>query len=232
MKHRDELGYSQGYSGPVAEYRMERRARRTLGEFKPDASLLELGCGSGEFTRKLLANPIKSLLAVDRSEKLLKEAQSQSQDSRLQFLKTDLSASEFYQKHLKSFDGVVGNGILHHLVGDLDKILPQLSLVLKPGGRLVFWEPNLLNPYVYLVFKNKALRRWAGLEPEEMAFSPSFIQGQLEKQGFKAEIQFLDFLLPNTPSSLVKVTEKLGSVLEKSPLRILAQSLFIVASKR
>ena len=38
-------------------------------------------------------------------------------------------------------------------------------------GRIIFLEPNLHNPYVYLIFSRPKLRQRARLEPDEMAFS-------------------------------------------------------------
>ena len=44
------------------------------------------------------------------------------------------------------FDRVCGSGILHHL--DLSRALPEISRVLKPGGRAIFIEPLGHNPII------------------------------------------------------------------------------------
>ena len=132
----------------------------------------------------------------------------------------------------EKYDYIVGNGILHHLYYRLDKFLPTLAFWLRPGGRLIFWEPNLKNPYVFLIFKVAALRRMARLEPEEMAFTPRFIQRKLTTAGF-CQVRAItrDFLLPNTPARLISPVVKIGDYLEKVPVvRGCAQSIFLTAT--
>jgi SAM-dependent methyltransferase len=50
---------------------------------------------------------------------------------------------------LGTFDAVVGFFTLHHLV-DVERSMHGVRALLKPGGRVVFLEPNPLNPLYYL----------------------------------------------------------------------------------
>ncbi len=130
------------------------------------------------------------------------------------------------------FDYVIGNGILHHLYYNLDQSLINLHKLLKPGGKIIFIEPNIYNPYVALIFKIPYLRKKAFLEPDEMAFSAKFIEQKLKTACFsKCKIEIRDFLLPNVPKALINPVIKLGNVLEKTPLTYIAQSIFISAEK-
>ncbi|MGM0462139.1 MAG: class I SAM-dependent methyltransferase [Fibrobacterota bacterium] len=43
-----------------------------------------------------------------------------------------------------SFDLVYGGAVLHHL--ELERALSEIHRVLRPGGRILFWEPLRLNP--------------------------------------------------------------------------------------
>ena len=45
-------------------------------------------------------------------------------------------------------------------------------------------EPNIYNPYVAAIFKNRRFRKRAHLEPDEMAFSKG-LSGKIEAAGFK-----------------------------------------------
>ena len=101
-----------------------------------------------------------------------------------------------------------------------------------PSGKIIFWEPNILNPYISLIFKIPALRKMAKLEPEEMAFSKKFIEKKLVNSDYaNIKVSYRDFLLPNTPKNLIKPIIKIGDITEKTPLKLLSQSLFIVAEK-
>ena len=78
-------------------------------------------------------------------------------------------------------------------------------MLLKDKGKIIFLEPNLFNPYIYLIFSYESLRKKAHLEPDEMAFSKPFIVEKLKKAGFSnIQVEYRDFLLPGIPESLVK----------------------------
>lgn len=53
--------------------------------------------------------------------------------------------------HDKSFDVVWGNGILFRL-RPLDKVVAEISRVLRPGGAYLGMEPNFVNPLVFFKF--------------------------------------------------------------------------------
>jgi len=76
-------------------------------------------------------------------------------------------------------------------------------------------------------------RRWARLEPDEMAFSKSFISVKLSKAGFrKVDVEYKDFLLPGIAKTLIKPSIVAGNILEKVPLvKMVSQSIYIVAEK-
>jgi SAM-dependent methyltransferase len=198
---------------------------------KLDAHILELGCGTGELAFELAKIAGARVTGVDRSQKFIDYASANYRHPNLRFLVANFSDSSCDGAQGK-YDYIVGNGILHHLYYRLDKFLPTLAFWLRPGGRLIFWEPNLKNPYILLIFKVAALRRMARLDPEEMAFTPRFIQRKLTNAGFsQVRAVTRDFLLPNTPASLISSVVKIGDFLEKLPVvRGCAQSIFLTAT--
>jgi SAM-dependent methyltransferase len=131
------------------------------------------------------------------------------------------------------FDYIVGNGILHHLYHNLEEAFASMQRLLKDGGKIIFLEPNLYNPYIYFIFSYPRLRTMAHLEPDEMAFSKKFITEKLSRTGFaNIAVDYKDFLLPGIPAFLIKPSIWIGAVLEKLPLtKQVAQSLFIRAQK-
>jgi SAM-dependent methyltransferase len=200
---------------------------------KLDVHILELGCGTGELAFELAKISGTRVTGVDRSQKFIDYASANYRHPNLRFLVADVSDSSSGAAQEK-YDYIVGNGILHHLYYRLDSFLPTLARWLVPGGHLIFWEPNLKNPYILLIFKVAALRRMARLEPEEMAFTPRFIQRKLTNAGFcQVRAATRDFLLPNTPASLISSVVKIGDFLEKMPVvRGCAQSIFLTATVR
>ncbi len=232
----DDRGYNQGYRwSPTQEVRMKRRAEAIVAASgsRFGDRLLELGCGTGELAHFLSLETHAHVTGVDLCVPFIEQANKAFANERLDFVAADLSKPEDVARLGAQFQAVVGNGILHHLYFHIDEALRSIAAVIKPGGRFVFWEPNLFNPYVYAIFSFKPLRKVAKLEPDEMAFSPKWIREHLEAAGFlNVQVEFRDFLVPVVPFSLVPLVTSAGAVAEKLPgINRLAQSLFISATR-
>lgn len=236
LKKIDDKGYGQGFvlTGTSA-LRYRRRCRMLLEALAPPdgGRLLEIGCGDGYLSSEMARLHTGSVVATDICCSFLDEG-------RESFARDNLSFHELDCKNpgaLAAFvaqapvDGIFGNGILHHLILELDEVLGLMRRTLPPGGRIAFLEPNVFNPYVYLLHKVPALRRKKRLEPDEMAFSPRFIRQKLSRAGFTdVDVQHRDFLLPNTPAALVGPVTALGALVERIPLlRAVSQSILIYA---
>ena len=229
---RDELGYNQGWSGGVAtQVRSERRCDLLISQMavEPHKRVLEIGCGRGEIARRIGAKTAMQVLGIDRSSAFVSEARSHATESNVAFEVMDFMDADDLRG--RSFDYVVGNGILHHLYHQLDGALAAMRSMLTAGGKVIFLEPNLHNPYVYLIFTQPRLRRRARLEPDEMAFSRRFALDRLRDAGFRdARVEYRDFLLPGVPTWLIQPLISVGRYAERTPgVRHLAQSLLISA---
>jgi SAM-dependent methyltransferase len=229
---RDELGYNQGWSGGLAtQVRSERRCDLLISEMTVDRkkSVLEIGCGRGEIARRLGEKTGMHVLGIDRSPSFVSEARAHPAVGDVHFEVMDFTSAE--ELSGRSFDYIVGNGILHHLYEELGVALSAMRALLSPGGKVVFLEPNLHNPYVYAIFTRPRLRRLARLEPDEMAFSRRFALEHLRGAGFEdAQVEYRDFLLPGVPAWLIQPLITIGRYAERTPgIRQLAQSLFISA---
>ena len=98
-----------------------------------------------------------------------------------------------------SFDAVYGSSILHHL--DLDAALAEVHRVLRPGGRMAFAEPNILNPQVTVMFRLGLTKKYFGVSPDEMAFSRFRARAaRCAAPGSRtSSVKPFDFLHPATP---------------------------------
>jgi SAM-dependent methyltransferase len=233
----DERGYNQIFAPrPAQALRLHRRAQSIVDSLPLAAGgpgrILELGCGMGELAHELATLTEARVTGVDLSERFIAHARATYQRPNLDFIVADLTR-EVPAAEQDRYHAITGNGILHHLYNHLETVLPALHSWLRPGGRLIFWEPNLWNPYVWSIFTWAPLRRAAKLEPDEMAFTPGFIQSKLAQAGFsKIAVTTRDFLLPNTPDFLIRPVIAVSNVLDRVPLvNRTAQSLFLVAEK-
>jgi ubiquinone/menaquinone biosynthesis C-methylase UbiE len=214
---------------PAAGRRQEIRGRRLREAAELDASsrVLDIGCGTGAYTGPLSAGCNARFVALDVAPALLRVARERT-GSNVEVTAADAGELPFADE---SFDAVVGNAVLHHL--PLDRSLPELLRILKPGGRFCFAEPNLLNPQVFLERKIPLLRKWLENSPDEIAFARWSLATSLKAEGLiDVECVPFDFLYPLTPKPLIGAVAGLGSLLERIPLiREIAGSILIRARK-
>jgi 2-polyprenyl-3-methyl-5-hydroxy-6-metoxy-1,4-benzoquinol methylase len=229
----DERGYNQGFAPtPALKLRTRRRAEWISAEIPvhPSTMVLEIGCGTGELAKAIGEKTHGQVIATDLSPKFIEIAQAENQLPNVTFRVVNFKEDTIPER----FDRIVGNGILHHLYYSIDSSLERLFELLKPGGKILFFEPNLRNPYVYLIFSVPKLRQLTRLEPDEMAFTRSWIHTRLARAGFtNIDVQYRDFLMPNTPTAWIHSVASLSDRLEKMPgIQTWTQSLFITASRR
>lgn len=234
MEHiRDDKGFNQVWRESLStRVRARRRCDYMVSKagISSSSRVLEIGCGTGANAYHLASVTGADVLGVDICEPFVEQARLKYSLPNLRYQKADFNSA--YDLTSEQFDCVVGNGILHHLYDNLDQAFSSMKRLLKPGGKIVFLEPNISNPYVYLIFSFQRLRQWAHLEPTEMAFSRQFAIEKLQRLGFvQISVEYRDFLVPGVPSVLIYPLVLLGAILEKIPgFRRLAQSIFITAS--
>lgn len=230
---KDDNGHNQGFELVESTIvRMKRRADFMI-DAMPDQSagktILEIGCGTGEVAFWMAEKVKAHVLGTDICVPFIEYANKNFHLPNLGYEVLDFNNTG--QLRGRKFDYVIGNGIIHHLYYNLDTALPALKNLLTDTGKIIFMEPNIYNPYVACIFKIGFMRKIANLEPDEMAFSKSFITARLKVVGFKnIKVGYKDFLLPGIPSFLIKPSIAIGNVAEKIPLiKNISQSIFIEA---
>ena len=227
----DDRGFNQIWADTKStRVRASRRCDYMISQMSPapGKSVLEIGCGTGANSHMLASRTGMQILGTDLCEPFIAEAKRSCTMANLRFEVRDFNLTDGFQGD--RFDYIVGNGILHHLYLNLDSALAKIRMLLKPRGRIIFLEPNLLNPYIYCIFSFPMLRKVACLEPTEMAFSKSFAVGKLIEAGFvDIKVEYKDFLLPGVPEWLITPLVVCGDFLEKTPARLWSQSLGIRA---
>lgn len=92
---------------------------------------LDVGCGSGEFTR-LLADRFTEVLGVDLSLGMIEEASKRNPNPRIEYRQDDIEEMKLEKD---SFDAIVSIAAMHHT--DMNALLPRLRNALKEDGVMV-----------------------------------------------------------------------------------------------
>tara|TARA_B100000929_G_scaffold197572_1_gene156758 strand:+ start:2496 stop:3245 length:750 start_codon:yes stop_codon:yes gene_type:complete len=148
--------------------------------------VLDYGCGTGSFAKKVSSFQPKKIVAVDISEEAIKKAKNRSgiENKNIEYR---VENCENLNLNSETFDVVYGGGILHHL--SLNKSLNELNRVLKKDGTMIFVEPLATNPLINLYRKFTPKAR----SPDERPFE--FKDIKLIESIFKnVEIKYYGFL--------------------------------------
>lgn len=136
----DRLIRDQGAFDPFAPSAWETLAE-IFARFAGGTHLriLDIGCGSGG-SRAVYAAHAEQYVGVDLSLDALRVAKSRLRE--LDWWQGDASVLPCRDA---SFDVVAFSSVLHHL-GDRRAALREASRVLRPGGSVFAFDPNLLHP--------------------------------------------------------------------------------------
>jgi 2-polyprenyl-3-methyl-5-hydroxy-6-metoxy-1,4-benzoquinol methylase len=112
---------------------------------RKNKKVLEVGCGSGAFGRRLAKKGF-NVTGIDLSKVLVKYANKLAKDEKISYRAV---AGNVFNYKIRNFDIVMCVGFLHHFE-DLSPIIKKLGSFLKKDGKIVIMEPNGSNPVIKL----------------------------------------------------------------------------------
>ena len=187
----------------------------TVERLKPKR-ILDFGCGGG-WLSKILHQEGYEVVGIDTSETLVTNAKRINLQS--EFVVGDCTELSFKEK---SFDMIIGVGILHHL--EIHKTLVECHRILNENGHILFMEPNSLNPFMEV---GRRLLPSSIHTAEEKAISFKTIKKQFEVVGFDTDsIEYLFpysfclsyFLAKIESNHMYGFSQKISSFVEHSEL--------------
>lgn len=129
---------------------------------------LDIGCGTGEFTNRLLSK-CDNLIGIDIAPKMIEEANKRNFKEKIKYVNTD--ACVFLEEKEEYFDVIVSIAAFHHM--DFETMIKKCKKSLKSGGVLVIqdlYEENtlifkllraigfIINP-IFMIIKNGYIKQ-------------------------------------------------------------------------
>lgn len=140
-----------GDSFSATRHRIQPGVRRILDALRGDESILDLGCGNGEFARELAKRGHRgSYLGADFSLPLLREAESRPEGFSAKFAEVDitkLSGISNQSLFTDNYSLITAFAVLHHIPSRELRlnILQTVRQLLKPDGLFIHSHWQFLN---------------------------------------------------------------------------------------
>lgn len=214
----DNLGEDQEYNvfTDEANHKIINTIIRLLNPSQTDP-LIDLGCGSGIFTQ-MLADRGFECIGVDLSHNLLRRGKQQRAD--LTFIQADVEALPFADN---SVETIVLSCLIHHLP-DPRQCARELHRVLKPNGRFVAFDPNRLNPFMYL-YRDRTSPFYSsqGVTENERPVLPKQVRDIFQSVGLKCNSTYVDglsyrYVASETAKSILPIYNTLDKYCFRLPL--------------
>jgi 2-polyprenyl-3-methyl-5-hydroxy-6-metoxy-1,4-benzoquinol methylase len=117
-----------------------------ISEIDHQDQILDFGCGPGIFSARL-AKMGGHVVGVDISQEFVNQAKNRVTLENTEFIHISSSLSDALKTQRK-FDVIVLVDVIHHL-DNIEVSLKEASIFLKDGGKIIVFEPNLINPVLF-----------------------------------------------------------------------------------
>ena len=156
-----------------------------LGGLTPGTRIADLGCGSGAFTTMLQARGFQPV-GLDISPKLI--ALARKKFSAIEFIEGDAENLPFADE---SLDAVLLSALVHHFP-DPHRLAQETYRVLRRGGRFVAFDPNRMNPLMWLYRDpSSPLYSQVGVTENERPILSGQVAAIFRDAGFSVRLIFL-----------------------------------------
>ncbi len=156
-----------------------------LSRLPRGARVADLGCGSGVFTELLRRQGFQSV-GIDISPKLIELGRRKYPG--LELIEGDAENLPFESA---SLDGVLLSGLVHHFP-DPRRLAGEVNRVLKSGGRFVAFDPNRMNPFMWL-YRDRSSPFYSpiGVTENERPVLARRIADVFRDEGFRVQSDYL-----------------------------------------
>lgn len=215
--------YDRVFAAHVVEHYLARRCSVVAG-LLPVGSVLDVGCGTGALAARLAGMGYR-VAGADLSPAMLREAAGRGVGRVYAALSTALPFAD------GAFDLAFTVATLHHLEtpARVAGTILEMARVVRPGGFVLIWDHNPLNPYWPLL-----MRRVPQDSGDERLVPLREILDDVRGAGLELVSARRMGLVPDfMPAALMPIWRRVEAVVESTPgLRNLAAHNVVVAQKQ
>jgi ubiquinone/menaquinone biosynthesis C-methylase UbiE len=161
----------------------QEKLRLTREHFRPDMTVLELGCGTGT-TAISHAQHVSHVHAIDISQRMIDIARTRAASAECRNVTFERGNIDELSG-TRTYDAVLALSVLH-LLDDWERSIRDISRILKPGGVFVSSTPCLGSGYLLLKAIAPLARR-LGLMPKVQFISAPALLSAMQNAGFDVE---------------------------------------------
>ena len=212
------------YDETIPTHVMAHLTRRRVAltrSLAPSGRVLDVGCGTGTFLRELGDGYEK--VGVDVSDSMLDVARRHG-------LEVHHASGGDLPFPDDGFDIAVTFAVLHHLIDPalVRATITEMCRVVKPGGAVLVWDHNPLNPYWPIL-----MRRLPQDQGDEKLVPAREILSALNAAGMRdVQLRRWTFMPDFTPPRALKRVSQLEQALERVPgLKLIAAHNVATARK-
>lgn len=193
---------------------------------RDNLNILDYGCGPGTFLFKLSSLSNSNLYGVDISKEFIEESKKNIKELNIENIHVQTVEAEKLPFENEKFDIILIVDVIHHL-DDIEKNLLEIYRVLKKDGKIIVYEPNKLNPLIWithLIDKNeRGLMRVGRFAKYEQIFKK--INLKIEKK------QYNGIVIGPSSKVLDTISDFLNHKYVYPLLGFLNPKIFLVATK-
>jgi 2-polyprenyl-3-methyl-5-hydroxy-6-metoxy-1,4-benzoquinol methylase len=190
----DELAFTYEHPDPYKRFFYGARFHAVVEALdpRPGDEILEVGCGSGYYTRELVLRGAK-LTATEYAPSSLAQAKRNVGELAA---KVDFRLEDAQRLALDDarFDKMLLSEVIEH-VPEPERAVAEAARVLRPGGLLVASTPSRFSPLNLAYGVKRRIRRYAFNEHLH-EFTPASFQRLLERHLEVESLEFANFVLP------------------------------------
>jgi SAM-dependent methyltransferase len=140
--------YDRVFPAHIVEHYLRRRARYLL-RYAPAATALDVGAGTGLLAERLSDFGLR-VVALDPFAQMLEQLRQ-----RRPGITTRVAVGHDIPFPAGSFDLTYSVAVMHHIAQPelVRRTLAEMVRVTRPGGHIVIWDHNPLNPYWPLIMR-------------------------------------------------------------------------------